>query len=201
VRQIQISNTEADDIIGVLTKKSRKFGYKVLIISGDKDFNQLVSQNVNVVNPRQGEDGADRIMTPEVVKERYGIPPSLFVDYLALNGDSTDNINGIDGIGKKTSKELIQCNGNIEDIVKVDIHYKFASDGVKKPISSKLQEKINKHKEQLILNKKLVTICTDMDITVDSKVKPDFLKLKTMFKKYEFNSFIREFETFVANFS
>jgi DNA polymerase I len=201
VRQEQVPNVEADDIIGVLSKQARKFGWKVLIISGDKDFNQLVSNNVFILNPRQGEDGTDRIMTPEKVKEIYGVTPNQFIDWLTLNGDSSDNVDGIDGIGKKTASELIQANNSIQEIINSDIHYKLVN-GVKKPVSKKLQDKLNANKEKLKLNLQLVKIQTDLDVKLNkNKPDPDFIKLKDMFKTYEFNSFIRDFNKFVMTFS
>lgn len=200
VRQAQIRGVEADDVIGTLTRRARSKGYKVLIVSGDKDFNQLVSNNVNVLNPRAEDDNSDRLMTPDKVKEKYGILPNQFIDWLALNGDSTDNIEGIDGIGKKTSTELIVCNGGIESIVNTDVHYKFAKDGSKKPVSKNLQEKINLAKDALKLNRQLVEIKTDCVVDVE-RDEPDFHGLKNIFKKYEFNTFLKNFNEFVVSFS
>lgn len=201
IMQACVQGTEADDIIGMLTKHGRIKGYKVLIISGDKDFNQLVSKNVNVINPNAGKDKEDRIMTPELVEEIYGIPPRLFADWLALLGDSCDNVDGIDGVGKKTATELICANGSINDILNADQHFKI-SKNEKKPVSKKMQEKLNSSKEKLKLSYKLVQIATDLDIDLQIEdVKPNFIKLKNMFKKYSFNSLLQKFNEFVAIFS
>jgi len=201
VMQSTVPGIEADDIIGVLSKQGRIKGYKVVIISGDKDFNQLVSKYVNVINPNAGKDKEDRLMTPATVEEIYGIPPRLFADWLALTGDSSDNVAGIDGIGKKTATELIRGNGSVEDIIKADVHFKLV-DGVKKPLSKKMQEKINNSKESLILSRKLVQIATDLDIDLQIETpKPDFITLKNMFKKYSYNSLLQKFNEFVAVFS
>jgi DNA polymerase-1 len=201
VMQACVQGVEADDIIGILTKEGRIKGYKILIISGDKDFNQLVSKNVNVVNPNAGKDKEDRIMTPELVQEIYGIPPRLFADWLALLGDSCDNVDGIDGIGKKTATELICGNGSINDILIIDQHFKI-SKGERKAVSKKMQEKLNSSKEKLKLSYKLVQIATDLDIDLHiDNVKPDFIKLKNAFKRYSFNSLLQKFNEFVAVFS
>jgi len=202
IMQSQIPCTEADDIIGVLTIQARLKGYNVLIISGDKDFNQLVSGHVCVAHPNSGEAG-DKIMTPEVIKEEYGILPSQFIDWLALQGDSSDNVAGIEGIGKKTAAELLNCNGTVEDIVKADIHYKFARDGVtKKEVSSNIQQKINASKEQLILSKKLVTIQKQLntELIIDQE-SADYRKLRDMMKLYGFSTMLQKFNEFVATFS
>jgi DNA polymerase-1 len=201
VMQVQLPNTEADDIIGVLTIQARLKGYDVLIISGDKDFNQLVSSRVSVAHPNSGEDG-DKIMTPEVVEEEYRVKPSQFIDWLALQGDSSDNVAGIEGIGKKTAAKLVQCNGTIEDIVKADVHYKFAKDGTKKEVSEKLQQKINASKEQLLLSKKLVTIQKKFDIElVIDQSDADYHQLRDMMKLYGFSTMLQKFNEFISTFS
>lgn len=200
VLQCQTANVEADDLIGILTKQARLKGYQVLIISGDKDFNQLVSNNVHVLHPGTGQED-DKLITPEEVKERYGIAPHLFISWLSLTGDSSDNISGIDGVGKKTAAELILCNGDIDSIINSDVHYKFKKDK-KVPISDKLQEKINSSKEKLRLAKQLVTIKLDMDIDIEiEQVKPNLLYLKELFKTYSFTSQLQKFDEFVAIFS
>jgi len=202
IMQCQMPNTEADDIIGVLTKQARLKGYKVLIISGDKDFNQLVSNNVSVLHPGSGQS-EDKLMTPDVIKEEYGISPNQFIDWLTLQGDGSDNIAGIEGIGKKTASELIQCNGTIENIISSDIHYKFNRKGLKKEISDNLQQKINASKDKLKLSKQLVTIKTDikdLDVNVEQS-KPDFSHLRDLFKTYKFSTILQKFNEFITTFS
>jgi len=202
VVQSQVPAVEADDIIGILAKQARLKGYKVLIISGDKDFNQLVSRFINVVNPNMSKDKQDRLMTPETVKELYGVPPELFVDYLALKGDDTDNVDGVEGVGNKTAAELILANGTIEDMIKANEHFKLDDDGTKTPVSKKLQGKINSSKSKMELSKKLVKIAVDLnvDLNIDYQ-KPNFMNLKAMFKKYAFKTLLLRFNEFVAVFS
>jgi len=198
VKQCQVKNVEADDLIGILTKRYRLKGYKILIISGDKDFNQLVSNNVNVLHPGLGSEN-DKLMTPEEVINIYGIGPDKFIDWLSLVGDSSDNVSGIEGVGKKTATELILCNGSIDEIINSNIHYKMKKDE-KVQVSSKLQEKINSSKEILKLAKKLVTIMLDCDFDLNVEYeKPNFIELKNLFKTYSFNS--QKVDEFILIFS
>jgi|GEM_PF-4448262 len=201
VMQSQMPNMEADDVIGILSKRARLKGYKVLIISGDKDFNQLVSRFVHVVNPNKGEGKTDKIMTPKVVEETYGVPPNLFADWLSLIGDSADNVSGIDGVGKKTATQLIQCNGTVEDIISANKHYKYGNDGVtKKALSKKMQEKINNAKPAIKLARKLVEILSDINIEIKiDNPQSDFHRLKILFERYSFKSL--KFNEYVATFS
>lgn len=201
VMQTTVPGYEADDIIGVLSKQGRMRGYKIVIISGDKDFNQLVSKYVTIVNPNAGKEKEDRLMTPEMVEEIYGIPPKLFADWLALTGDSCDNVAGVEGIGKKTATELILGNGSLDNILSSDEHFKITK-GQRKPVSKKMQEKLNAAKDDLKLARKLVQIPTDIDASIDiENPKPDFIQLKVLFRKYSFNSLLQKFNEFVAVFA
>lgn len=199
VAQCQVKNTEADDIIATLTRRARLADFDVLIISGDKDFNQIVSDHVHVLNPKGHNEYV--MMTPESVESTYGVTPQKFVDYLALLGDSSDNVDGIEGVGKKTAAQLVNCNGSVEDIISADIHYKFDDDGSKKPVSKTLQEKLIASRERLKLAKRLVQIRSDFtDFDVDCP-EPDFMLLKSMFKQYSFKTHLNSFNEFVAVFS
>jgi len=198
VMQCQVADAEADDVIGTLTRRARSTGYQVLILSGDKDFNQLVSKHVNILNPKGKDEYI--LVTPQYVKEKYGITPSLFIDYLALLGDSSDNVAGLEGCGKKTASELVQCNGTIEDIIAAKTLFKFGRDGSKKSVSKKLEEKIKLATDQLKLSKQLVSIRTTENAEIEYD-KPNFLTLKAMFKTYGFKTFLNRFNEFVAAFS
>jgi len=181
IAQCRVPNTEADDLIGSLAKKSRMKGNQVLIISSDKDFNQLVSKHIHILHPEMANND-EKLMTPEQVKEDYQLPPSKFADYLAIVGDNADNIAGLDGVGKKGARDLILANGSIEEILANDIHYKIKN-GEKKPVSKKLQEKINNSKDILKKSRTLVDIKCDIDIdNFIDKSKPDFKKLKEYFR-------------------
>src|SRR5437667_5950409 len=104
---------EADDVIGTLTMKAAAAGYEVAIVTGDKDFYQLVGNGIKVFNPRDEGTWYDA----DGVKEKFGVPPDLVVDVLALMGDTIDNIKGVPGIGEKGAKELIGQYGSLENLL------------------------------------------------------------------------------------
>src|SRR3954452_20601752 len=104
---------EADDVIGTLTVKAADAGFDVAIVTGDKDFFQLVRDGIRVFNPRDEGTWFDAAG----VKEKFGVPPELVVDVLALMGDTIDNIKGVPGIGEKGAKELIGIYGSLENLI------------------------------------------------------------------------------------
>src|SRR5262245_57828916 len=104
---------EADDVIGTLAEKAAAAGFEVAIVTGDKDFFQLVRNGIRVFNPRDEGTWYDA----EGVKEKFGVPPGLVVDVLALMGDTIDNIKGVPGIGDKGARELIQLYGSLENLI------------------------------------------------------------------------------------
>src|SRR6266496_1999873 len=104
---------EADDVIGTLTEKAAAAGFEVVIVTGDKDFFQLVRDGIRVWNPKEEGTWYDG----EGVKEKFGVPPELVVDVLALMGDTIDNIKGVPGIGEKGARELIVKYGSLENLI------------------------------------------------------------------------------------
>lgn len=148
---------EADDLIAGLVERSKKADLNVRIISNDKDFMQLVSDKVSLVNLATGAVKVDKEYFLKEVEERYGIPPSLIADYLSLIGDSSDGIPGVEGIGPKTASKILRENGPIRDWFK-SIDTMKASDTIKK----KLQES----KEKLIINKKLISLVSSRDVDI-----------------------------------
>src|SRR4051812_28277714 len=104
---------EADDVIGTLTMKAAAAGFEVAIVTGDKDFYQLVRDGIRVYNPKEEGTWYDA----EAVKEKFGVPPDLVVDVLALMGDTIDNIKGVPGIGEKGARELIAQYGSLEALI------------------------------------------------------------------------------------
>src|SRR5262245_2785237 len=104
---------EADDVIGTLAEKAAAAGFEVAIVTGDKDFFQLVRNGIRVFNPRDEGTWYDA----DGVKEKFGVPPDLVVDVLALMGDTIDNIKGVPGIGDKGARELIQAYGSLENLI------------------------------------------------------------------------------------
>jgi DNA polymerase-1 len=197
--QCEQYGVEADDIIATLARRAKVKDYDVLIISGDKDFNQLVDDKTNVLNPKGHNEYI--LMTPQSIEEHYGVGPKYFADYLALLGDSSDNVAGIDGVGKKTAAEIIRANGSIHQICNADVHFKFDKDNIRKPVTDKLQVKLNESKEIIKLAKQLVILDRDFNDFQVTGEEPDFLKLKSMFKQYSFRTLLLNFNEFVAVFS
>lgn len=172
---------EADDIIGTVVKLAEKAGMISYAITPDKDYMQLVTDKVIVAKPGRG---TDEVVFYDVkkVKENYGFEPKQMIDYLALVGDSSDNIPGVRGVGEKTALPLIQQFGSIENIYK-------NLDKVDKPA---VKKKLEDSKKNAFLSKELVTInCSvPMDFDFEKAIfeKPDFDKLRDLFIELEFKN-------------
>jgi len=149
IPSLEYAGFEADDLIGTLTKVSRHHGLEVFIVSGDKDFGQLIEPHVWMFDTMKNVkiDSAG-------VKEKWGIRPDQVIDYLSLVGDTSDNIPGVKGIGPKGAQKLLEQYDNLENI------YKNISE-----IKGSTQEKLITHKDMALLSKKLVTIVTDAPIS------------------------------------
>lgn len=143
---------EADDLIGSLTHFGLKHKMEVVIVSGDKDFSQLINDRVSMLDTMKNSK-----IGPAEVLEKWGVRPDQFIDYQALTGDSSDNIPGVRGVGPKGAQKLIEQFGNLENIYK-DL------DSVKNP---GLRQKLAEAKDMAFLSKKLVTIVTDMKLNID----------------------------------
>lgn len=175
---------EADDIIGTLAKKW-KSEVKVVILSGDRDLLQLVDESVVVRSPGRG---IKKMITfdKEKVLDKYSLPPNLFTDYKALRGDSSDNIPGVKGIGKKRASQLISEYGSVEEIFnKID------------KLPEKFRKRLKDKKEEVIKTKNLVTLrCNiDLEITLEEgrlNHKPE--EVLEFFKKFNFKSLIKKYE-------
>ena len=168
---------EADDLIGSLVTEGKNQGFtKVVIVSGDKDFAQLVSPVVSLYDPMK-----DKSYDAEGVQKKWGVLPKQMQDYLALVGDSSDNIPGVFGIGPKGARKLLQEYSDLESIYKNIDH-----------IPKKTAEKLQKSQKQAFLSKKLVCIVTDLKLTSSLSFKrKEFEKqsLKALLKELNFKSF------------
>jgi DNA polymerase-1 len=176
---IGIDGYEADDIIGTLAKKAEQEGFIVYMMTPDKDFGQLVSENIFIYKPARMGNSAE-ILGPKEICERYKIKnPLQVIDILGLMGDKVDNIPGIPGIGEKTAIQLIHEYGSIEELL-------LQTDTLK----GKLKEKIEQHKELALLSKKLATIITDAPINLNSNdfliKEPNKEILQQVFNELEF---------------
>ena len=174
---LQVDGFEADDVIGTLATKAGQQGIKTYMLTPDKDYGQLVSQNVYIYRPRHG--GGYEVMGPEEVKAKYAIPSTeAVIDLLALMGDSADNFPGCPGVGEKTAVKLINEFGTIEQLISRTSEIKGA-----------LQKKIVDHVDDIRLSKFLATIKTDVPITLNMdelKVsEPNEAELAKIFEELE----------------
>jgi DNA polymerase-1 len=182
---------EADDVIGTLVAKSVDAGVNVVVVSGDKDFQQLVKPGVWLLNPGRGGPAnvEEHWVGVENAEERLGVAPEFVTDYLALVGDSSDNIPGVRGIGDKTASELVKQYGHLESILA------HASEITKK----RPREALLEHAENARLSKELVTIRDDLAVPFDLeslRVKqPDHHRLRDLFIELEFHSLAKDSAT------
>lgn len=186
---LSVSGVEADDVIGTLAKQAAAEGRAVLISTGDKDMAQLVTPDITLINTMN-----NTILGPEEVETKYGVPPSLIIDYLALMGDSSDNIPGVPGVGEKTAQALLQGLGSLDDIyANPDKIAGLSFRGAKT-----LAPKMEANKEMAYLSYTLATIKTDVELdrTWDSLAltEPDLDKLHALFTQYEFKRWISDLE-------
>ncbi|MGV8001929.1 DNA polymerase I [Photorhabdus temperata subsp. temperata] len=182
-----VQGVEADDVIGTLALQAEKEGRAVLISTGDKDMAQLVTPNITLINTMN-----NTILGPEEVVEKYGVSPNLIIDFLALMGDSSDNIPGVPGVGEKTALGLLQGIGGMDDIfANLDKIAGLSFRGAKT-----LADKMEQHKDVAYLSYKLATIKTDVELDktcVALSVKePDTEKLHELFSRYEFKRWLSD---------
>jgi DNA polymerase-1 len=173
---------EADDIIGSLARQAQEQGFSVVMITGDKDFNQLLSEKCTLWDPMK-----DVEKSPETIMQTTGLPPEKLVDVMALWGDSSDNVPGVPGIGEKTAAALVREYGSLEGIY----------ENLEKISAKKQRENLAAHKEQAFLSKKLVTIDTHapVEFSPEGSVmgEPDRTALSALFRELEFRQLLEEF--------
>ena len=173
----QIDGFEADDVIGTLSHQAEQQGFFTYMVTGDKDFGQLVTPNIKVLNP-----GKNLIEGVEEVNAKYGIQsPTQLIDILGLMGDTADNIPGCPGVGPKTAEKLIQQFGSIENLLEHTDELKGAQ-----------RQKIIDNADQIRLSKWLATIITDVPVNLDademSRKPVDMDALRTVFNELEFRT-------------
>ncbi|SMC34612.1 DNA polymerase I [Cellulophaga tyrosinoxydans] len=176
---VVLEGWEADDIIGTLAKQAEKEDYKVFMVTPDKDFGQLVSENIFMYRPARMGNGIEIWGIPEV-QERFGVQrPEQVIDYLGMMGDASDNIPGLPGVGDKTAKKFLEEFGTMENLL-------ANTDKLK----GKMKEKVKENAELGLLSKKLATICTDCDVKFNAKdyelSVPDAEKVQVLFEELEF---------------
>ncbi|GGY16814.1 DNA polymerase I [Paludibacterium paludis] len=180
-----VGGVEADDVIGTLASRAEAEGMKVIISTGDKDMSQLVSPSVSLVNTMTNE-----MLDEAGVKEKFGVPPSLIVDYLTLIGDKVDNVPGVDKCGPKTAVKWLEAYGSLDGVM-------AAADSV----SGKVGENLRQALDWLPTGRRLITIRRDVDLAehlTDDNLEAlrhrarDLAHLAVLFKDFGFRTFYRE---------
>ncbi len=186
---------EADDVIGTLAQQGVEQKVNVVVVSGDKDFQQLVRPGIWLLNPGRGGASAveEQWVGMENASERLGVPPNRVTDYLALVGDSSDNVPGVKGIGDKTARELVEIYGDLEAIIAA-----APSLTKKRP-----REALMEHEAEARLSKELVTIRYDLPVSLEldtlAVVTPDHTRLKDLFVELEFHGLAKEHAGFATS--
>ena len=185
IPMLRVDGVEADDIIGTVAKMCNEDNLQCNIVSGDKDFMQLIDDKTFLYAP-QARKRAKEIFDKKKVLEKWGVGPEHIIDLLGLMGDSSDNVPGVQGVGPKTAMKLIQDFGSIENIY----------EEIDNITNEKMKEKLLNSKENALLSKQLVTILTDVKIDagiIDFKKKEmDSTKLEDIFKELEFSGLLKK---------
>lgn len=180
---LEVAGYEADDIIGTLARQAEKKGFQIVIITGDKDMMQLVSDKITLFDTMKGEK-----ITVEEVKKRFGILPKELPDLFGLMGDASDNIPGVPGIGEKTAIELIKEFHSLENLL----------NSLEKVKKEKLRQNLQKFAQQARLSRELATINTQVPLKTNLEEflftgrQPDREKLREIFMELEFSKFLKE---------
>jgi DNA polymerase-1 len=186
---VEINGLEADDLIATLCRKALDDGYQVVIVSADKDFYQLLSDDVAMYDPNPKRESA---MDVAALKEKLGLTPGEFLEAQGLMGDSTDNIPGVPGVGEKTAAKLIGEYHNLENL------YEHVEDIKQK----KLKENLIEYKQSAFLSRDLARLKADADLDIQPDgltiKEPDVETLKELYRDLEFNRFLADLEPLVA---
>ena len=177
---IEVAGYEADDLIGTVAKQAEKEDYQVFMVTPDKDYAQLISENIFMYKPARMGNGIE-IWDIEKVKEKFEVENTLqVIDYLGMMGDAVDNIPGLPGVGDKTAKKFLKQYGSMENLLANTADLK-----------GKMKEKIEANKDLGILSKQLATIMLDCPVEFDAEAykrqDPDFGKVEDLFADLEFN--------------
>ena len=186
---LAVSGVEADDVIGTLAREAEKAGRPVLISTGDKDMAQLVTPGITLINTM-----TNTILGPEEVVAKYGVPPELIIDFLALMGDSSDNIPGVPGVGEKTAQALLQGLGGLDTLYAESDKIAGLTFRGAKTMAGKLAD----NKEVAYLSYQLATIKTDVELELTCEQlevqEPAADELLGLFRKYEFKRWTADVE-------
>jgi DNA polymerase-1 len=184
---IEMAGCEADDLIGTIAKQAEKQNYKVYMVTPDKDFAQLVSENIFMYKPARMGNGIEIWGVPEVLAKFEVERPEQVIDFLGMMGDAVDNIPGLPGVGEVTAKKFLKEFGSMENLLE-NTHL----------LKGKMKENIEANKEKGILSKKLATIICNCDVTFNETdyelSRPDIEKTDTIFQELEFRRMAEQFD-------
>lgn len=184
---IEIEGCEADDLIGTIAKQAEKENYKVYMVTPDKDFAQLVSENIFMYKPARMGNGIEIWGVPEVLAKFEIEKPEQVIDFLGMMGDAVDNIPGLPGVGEVTAKKFLKEFGSMENLLE-NTHL----------LKGKMKENIEANKEKGILSKKLATIICDCDVVFNEDdyelSRPDIEKTDAIFQELEFRRMAEQFD-------
>lgn len=180
----EMEGYEADDVIGSLARRLEARGHEVVIITGDTDMLQLVTDAVSVATPNRGRFSEVRLYDPAEVRERYGFGPEYVADYKALVGDASDNVRGVPGVGEKIARTLITQFGDTESIL----------EHIAEIQPERIRNAITQHQDQLRQSKHLCTIVTDLNVEearlIENRSGYDRNSVETLFRELEFRTLL-----------
>ncbi len=181
----ELEGFEADDIIGTMAKSAVRQGVEVWCVTGDKDYFQLVEEDIKIYNPQAGGKKPEK-MGPREVQRKFGVPPELVVDKLALMGDNSDNVPGVPGIGPKTADRLLKQFGSLDNVLS----------GYKNVTAKGTRDKIAAHVDSARLSRELVIIRTDTPIAFEladlKRRSINYQATKELFLELEFTRLLKE---------
>jgi DNA polymerase-1 len=184
---IEANGCEADDLIGTIAKQAEKQNYKVYMVTPDKDFAQLVSENIFMYKPARMGNGIEIWGIPEVLAKFEIERPEQVIDFLGMMGDAVDNIPGLPGVGEVTAKKFLKEFGSMENLL-ANTHL----------LKGKMKENIEANKDKGLLSKKLATIIIDCDVTFNETdyelTRPDIEKTDAIFQELEFRRMAEQFD-------
>jgi DNA polymerase-1 len=184
---VSVEGYEADDVIAALTERARGDGIPVMVVTGDRDAYQLVSDGVRIMTTSRGITDT-KVYDRQGVIDRYGIPPELVPDFIGLKGDTSDNIPGVPGIGDKTAAELLQRFGSLEGVL----------EHVDEISGAKRKQNLTEHAEDARISKRLATMVRDVPVELDLAAEltrePDRSKLRAIFREFELRDPLRRLE-------
>ncbi|HEX9971518.1 MAG TPA: 5'-3' exonuclease H3TH domain-containing protein, partial [bacterium] len=185
---VEMPGLEADDVMGALAKQASSLGMETFLVTGDKDFMQLVSPTIKIYNPKRAGEEIE-ILDREGVIKKIGLPPEKVIDYMSLTGDSSDNVPGVSGIGPKTALEILNQFENLDEIYQ----------NLDKVERDSTRNKLAANKENAFLSRQLVTLSTEVAIpnTIDdfSRKEPDHAQAFSLIKELEFITLLDRFTT------